>query len=124
MGDISQRLQLHPSRFALPEDRLRRRLRLLWPLAGLWLLYITVLSDHSLLRIWQLSRDNRSMRSSLREMEAEIVRLDRELRDPAAARGRAEHTLRERDGWARPGEIVYRIQPTQGDSAARPEASR
>ncbi len=118
MRDISKRLRLHPSRFALPEDRLRRRLGLLWPLAGLWLLYIGLLSEHSLLRIWQLSRDNESMRISLRETEAEIVRLDREIRDPAAARGRAERTLRERDGWAKPGEFVYRIQPTQGDSAA------
>ena len=52
-------------------------------------------------------------------MQAEIRQLDEEMNDPEAQRDLAERVLRERNGMARKGEIVYRIRGADSDTTAR-----
>jgi cell division protein FtsB len=117
LSDIGRRIRRHRlTRYASPDDPLPRRLRWVWPLLAAWLAYVGVFSDHSLLRIWQMGREQARMERTLREVQAEIDRLDREMRDPGMRRELAEKAMRERNGWARPGEIVYRIRGERADS--------
>jgi cell division protein FtsB len=117
MGDIGSRIRRYRlSRYAPPQDSLMRRLRWVWPLLLIWIVYAGFLSDHSLMRIWQLRQEMRHTQRELDTARAEIERLDQEKRDPAARRTLAEKALRERSGWARRGEIVYRIQGDGADS--------
>jgi len=51
-------------------------------------------------------------------VRAEVERLDADARDPAAERLRAERQLREQHGMAKPGEIIYMIQPRGADTLA------
>jgi len=112
MRDIQTRLlRYRLSRYAAPDPL--RRLRWVWVIVALWLAWVGLLSDHSLIHIWRLDRENTAARRELETLRAEIARLDAELADPEAGRLRAEHWLRERDGMARPKEIIYRIQPTR-----------
>ncbi len=111
MRDIGNRLRRYRlSRYAPPTDPLRRGLRWGWVAIALWLIWIGVLSDHSLWRIWSLSRENARAERELSATRAEVERLDRELTDPRTQRELAERALREKTGMARPGEIVYRIR--------------
>jgi cell division protein FtsB len=120
MRDIGRRIQRYRlSRYAGPDDPVGRRLRWAWPLLLLWLAYIGLLSDHSLIRIWQLNRERGRMQTELEAVQREIERLDRQMRDPALRRDLAEQALRERNGWARPGEIIYRIEGESADSLGR-----
>ena len=120
MRDISKRLNRYRlSRYAAPVDAVRRRLRWAWVLGGLWLLWIGLISDHSLLRIWKLGRENARATRELGQVRSEIARLDADARNPKASRDLAEHALREHSGMARPGEIVYRIQSTAPDTLGR-----
>uniref|UniRef100_A0A832I3D4 Septum formation initiator family protein n=1 Tax=Eiseniibacteriota bacterium TaxID=2212470 RepID=A0A832I3D4_UNCEI len=118
MRDISRRLQRHRlSRYARPENPLRRGLP--WAAVALvaWALWMGVVSDHSLWRIWRLQREHRQTERELARVEAELLRLAREAEDPVAQRRRAERWLREQGGMARPDEIIYRIQGAPSDSA-------
>jgi cell division protein FtsB len=122
MRDIGSRIQRYRlSRYAAPVDVVRRRLRWGWLLGALWLLWVGLISDHSLLRIWSLGRENGRVKAQLASARDEIDRLDTQLKDPAASRRLAEHELREKSGMARPNEIVYRIRGggTQGDTLER-----
>ncbi len=120
MRDISNRLKRYRlSRYAPPVDPVRRRLRWAWLLGALWLIWVAVVSDHSLLRIWSLGRENARAKAELEHARAETAQLDAQVRDPRASRELAEHVLRERSGMARPGEIVYRIRSAGPDSASR-----
>ena len=121
MRDISSRLRRHRlSRYAPPSDPLRKGLRWGWVALGLWLIWIGVLSDHSLWRIWSLSRENLRTENALQVTRAEVERLDAELTNPETQRELAERALREKTGMARPGEIVYRIRGgTRSDSTRR-----
>jgi cell division protein FtsB len=110
MRDISDRIQRYRlSRYAPPQDPVRRRLRWVWLLPGLWLVWVAFVSEHSFLRIWQLSRERARSAAELRRVRAEIERLDLLVHDPLARRELAEHALREQAGMAQPGEIIYRI---------------
>ncbi len=112
MRDISARIQRYRlSRYAPPEDRVRRRLRWVWLGAALWLVWVGFLSDHNFVRLWRLGQERARMQADLQRLNAEIARLSAELKDPAAQRSLAEHALRENAGMAQPGEIIYRIQP-------------
>ena len=112
MRDISRRLQRYQlERYRPPQSPWRRRLRWLPIVAAAWLLYASFLSEHSLFRIWQLHDQNGRARLELAAMNREIERLDGEIKDPARRRAVFEHHLREQIGMARPGEIIYRIQP-------------
>ena len=121
MQDIGTRLKRYRlSRYAPPEDPLRRKLRWGWIALGLWLVWIGLLSDHSLWRIWRLTRDNAHAESDLRRTQESVSRLESQLDNPETSREQAERVLRERTGMARPGEIIYRIRSVpKGDSAGR-----
>ena len=120
MRDIGSRIgRYRLSRYAAPIDRIRRRLRWAWVLAALWLVWISVVGDHSLWRIWRLGRENAHAHRQLAEMRGEIDRLDQQIHDPRVGRELAEKTLREKNGMARPGEIIYRIRGDAPDSVTR-----
>jgi cell division protein FtsB len=118
MRDIGSRIQRYRlSRYADPDTSGRRRLkRWLLPLVGLWVLYAGVLSEHSLWRLWRLERSQAEADRQLQALRTEEDRVHRQLEDPAERRELQEKVLRERNGYARPGEIVYRIEGGRADS--------
>ena len=117
MSDIGSRLSRYRlSRYAPPSDPLRRGLRWGWIALALWLVWIGILSDHSLWRIWSLGRESARAEQKLAKTQAEVDQLDAELSNPATQRELAERALRERTGMARPGEIVYRIKEGKVDT--------
>jgi cell division protein FtsB len=112
MRDIGARIQRYRlSRYAAPEDRVRRSLRWAWLFAALWLVWVGFVSEHNFVRLWQLTREHQRSSAELRRLDAEVARLDAQQRDPAAQRLLAEHALREKSGMAKPGEIIYSIRP-------------
>ena len=122
MQDIGTRLKRYRlSRYAPPEDPLRRKLRWGWIALGLWLVWIGLLSDHSLWRIWRLGHERAQAEQDLQRTKSAVDRLDAELGNPATQRELAERALREKTGMARPGEIVYRIREgaAHADSSSR-----
>ncbi|HEY3215648.1 MAG TPA: hypothetical protein VGK93_04080 [Candidatus Eisenbacteria bacterium] len=109
MRDIGTRIQRYRlSRYERRDAPLLRRLRWAWPLAALWLVYVGFLSEHSLYRLWRLSRENVRLRTTLEATHQELGHLDRQLNDPRASQEQGEHALRERDGMGRRNEIIYR----------------
>ena len=120
MRDIGSRIQRYRlSRYASPQDPLRRRLRWAWLALVSWLLWAGVTSDHSFARLWRLNRERAQVRRDLGRVQQETERLERELRDPGARRDLAERELREKSGMARPDEIIYRIREAPVDSFPR-----
>lgn len=116
MRDIGTRIQRYRlQRFAPPVDRTRRRLRWVWVVGGLWLVYVSVLSEHSFLRLWRFRQQNDRNRAELQRTRAEIERLGHEADDPTQRRFNAERQLREKVQMAKPGEIIYRF-----DSGEKP----
>ena len=112
MRDIGARIQRYRlSRYAMPEDRVRRGLRWAWLAGALWLIWIGFVSEHNLLRLRQLSRERQRSEASLQRLNSEVARLNAQHRDPAAQRALAEHALREKSGMAKPGEIIYQVRP-------------
>ncbi len=112
MRDIGSRIQRYRlTRYAEPEDRLRRGLRWAWVVGAIWIAWVGLLSEHSFWRLWQLSRERQRSEAEVRRLGAEVADLDARLSDPAARRRLSEHALRERAGMARKDEIVYRIAP-------------
>jgi cell division protein FtsB len=95
------------------------RLRWAWPLLFLWWVYAVLLGEHSLLSIWRMSQENQRLETEWVATRTELDRLERQLRDPREKKRMAERALRERSGWARPGEIIYRVPNVRGDSASR-----
>ncbi len=88
-----------------------------WPLLFLWLVYATLLGDHSLFRIWRMGTETGRVQSELVATREELDRLEHRLHDRGAQREMGERVLRERSGFAKPGEIIYRIPPA--DSVAK-----
>ena len=120
MRDIGHRIRRYRlARYAPAVSPLGRRLRLVWVIAVVWLAWAALISEHSFYRTWRLGRENARTRRELERLRAEVERLDGESRDPEASRLRAERQLREQHGMARPGEIIYRIQPRGADTLAR-----
>lgn len=119
--DISGRILGRPlsSPYAPPANPFRRGLPWIWVAAALWLLWVTVFSDHSFLRIAKLRRDLSLARAGLERAKAETARLDAEHRDPKSRAAHAELILREQHGMAKPGEIVYRFQGGVLDTVVR-----
>ena len=112
MRDIGTRIQRYRlSRYAPPEDRVRRGLRWAWLVGALWLVWVGFVSEHNLVRLRQLSQETQRSEDRLQRLHGEVARLDAQQRDPAARRLLAEHALREKSGMARPGEIIYQIRP-------------
>jgi len=108
--DIGARIQRYRlSRYGGAPVAQLRRLRWIWPLFALWLAYAGLLGDHSWFRIWRLSRESGKIQEELRATHLELERVEHQLRDAGARREMGERTLRERSGFARPGEIIYRV---------------
>ena len=119
MSDIGRRIRRYRlSRYAVPRGGLPTPPRWVWILGALWLVWVGFVSDHSLYQIWRTSEEGARTRRELQEARRESERLDREARDPVQRSREAEHALRN-EGFARPGEIVYRIEGARQDSVAR-----
>lgn len=109
MRDIGARIQRYRlSRYGAPVASLRR-LGWIWPLLGLWLVYAGLLGEHSWYRIWRLSRESGRIHQELVATRVALERLEYQLHDSGARRELGEKALRERNGFAKPGEIIYRI---------------
>ena len=119
MRDIGLRIQRRRlTRYGVQQDPWWRRYWWIWPAAAVWLLWVGVISDHSFYQIWRLGHENARAKAEVRQVRRQIAQLDRELTDPAVRRELAEHMLREKNGMARPGEIIYWIQGDE-DSLVR-----
>lgn len=117
MRDIGQRIQRYRlTRFGPRNAPLLRRLAWVWPILGIWGAYVLFFGEHSLLRIWRLSQENHRMRAELVSTQKELDRIEGRMNDPRVMRDDAEHLLRERSGFAKPGEIIYRFRETRPDS--------
>jgi cell division protein FtsB len=117
--DIGARIQRYRlSRYGMGAGGLRR-LRWIWPLLLLWLAYAGLLGEHSWFRIWRTGREDTRMKQELARTRAELDHVERGLRDPGARREMGEKTLRERSGFAKRDEIIYRIPSKDADSLPR-----
>ena len=117
MRDIGTRIRRYRlTRFARGNGPFFARFRWLWPIVGLWIVYVGLISEHSLLRLWRMNREGERMRADLAATRQELDGLEARMKDPRARRDQGEHILRERSGWARPGEIIYRI-PADADTS-------
>ena len=119
MSDIGRRIRRYRlSRYAAPSRALPRPPRWLWIAGALWLAYVGFLSEHSFYNIWRMSAENGRVQRELAEVRRELARLDREARDPRARQREAERALRG-EGFARPGEVIYRVETEPPDSLGR-----
>ena len=119
MRDIGQRIQRYRlTRFGPRNASLLRRLAWVWPILGLWGVYALFLGEHSVLRIWRLSQENHRMRAELARAQKELTQIEKRMTDPRAVRNDAEHAIRERSGFARRGEIIYRFEDDKADSSS------
>lgn len=117
MRDIGSRIRRYRlSRYAVPNDPIRRRLHWAWLVAIAWCAWVGFLSDHSFFRLWRLRQEHQRTRLELVRTRAEILANERDARDPRSKLERAERELRGA-GMARPGEIIYRM--SGGDSTSR-----
>jgi cell division protein FtsB len=118
MRDIGERIQRYRlTRYGPRDASLLRRLAWVWPILALWAVYALFLGEHSLLRIWKLSREDQRMRHKLVSTRKELDQMEDRMNDPRVIRDRAEHVLRERSGFAKPGEIIYRTPETKADTS-------
>ena len=109
MRDIGERIQRYRlSRYGAASGR-PRRIGWVWPLLGLWLVYVGALGEHSWFRIWRLSRESGRIQKELAATRTQLDRLEHQLKDPDARRQLGEKVLRERNGFAGQGELIYRI---------------
>ena len=95
----------------------------LWIALGAWLLWASIVSDHSFYQLWKLDRENTRQRATLARVEEQLRDLQRRTSDPRVRRQEAERLLREQNGMARPGEIIYRIQDDDSDSTGSGEGA-
>ena len=117
MRDIGDRIRRYRlTRFGPRDAHLLRRLAWVWPILGLWGIYVLFLGEHSVIRIWHLSRENQRMHAELASTRQELDRLEARLNDPNVMRNRGEELLRVRNGFAKPGEFIYRIPETKPDT--------
>ena len=96
-----------------PGGRARRIPHWFWLVAGVWLAWVTVLSDHSLWRIAQLKREIASSEREAERLKQDTEQLERQVRDPEARKFGAEEIARTQHGWAAPGELVYRFRGSE-----------
>ena len=119
MRDIGRRIQRYRlSRYGAPQGMLGRPPRWVWLALLLWLAWVGFVSEHSLYRIWRMGAENARAQQELKEARREIARLDQDARDPKTRLRNAERALRH-EGFAKAGEIIYRIEGNQPDSLAR-----
>ncbi len=119
MRDIGRRIQRYRlSRYRTPQGGFPRPPRWVWLVAAAWLAWVGVISERSLYRIWRMSEENARAQRELARAREEIARHDEAARDPRAGLRDAERALR-REGFARAGEVVYRIEPGVPDTSGR-----
>ncbi len=119
MRDIGRRIQRYRlSRYRVPQGGFPRPPRWLWVLLALWVAYVGLLSDRSLYRIWRMGEENARTERELAKVREATQRLEQDARNPDARNRDAERALRE-NGFARRGEIVYRIEPGVPDTLQR-----
>jgi cell division protein FtsB len=119
MRDIGRRIQRYRlSRYRLPQGACPRPPRWVWLVAALWLAWVGVLSERSLFRIWRMQDESARAQRELAKVREEIARLDRDARDPDSKLRDAERALR-REGFARRGEVIYRIESGAPDTLGR-----
>lgn len=116
--DITGRVLSRPLRSPYQSGGGRPWLRWVLLAVSAWLLYAGVFSDHSLWRILRLRQDIAASDAEVRRVQAEARKLEARLDDPRAREEHAEEVLRSQ-GFAKPGEIVYRLGDAAGDSTAR-----
>lgn len=116
--DRTRRFFARPLGLAFGE-KARKVPRWIWLLAGVWLAWATVLSDHSFWRIAQLKRQIAQAELDTRELKRATDELEAQLRDPYVRRFRAEEIARTQHGWVAPDEVVYRFRgdAARGDTA-------
>jgi hypothetical protein len=120
MQDIGRRIRRYRlTRYATPTGGFPHPPRWIWLALALWLAWVGFVSDHSLYRIWRVGAEGARTRRQLAEMRSETARLDAEARDPAQRTRQVEGALR-KEGFARKGEIIYRIQPRPDTTQSRP----
>ena len=119
MRDIGRRIQRYRlSRYRPPQGAFPRPPRWVWLVAALWLAYVGVLSERSLYRIWRMGDENARAERELTKVREEAARLDKDARDPQSRMRDAERALR-REGFARRGEVIYRIESGAPDTSRR-----
>jgi len=119
MRDIGRRIQRYRlSRYRAPQGSLPRPPGWVWLVAALWLAYVGAFSERSLYRIWRMGDENARAQRELARVRQEIRRLDKDARDPQSRLRDAERALR-REGFARAGEVIYRIESTLPDTSMR-----
>jgi cell division protein FtsB len=119
MRDIGRRIQRYRlSRYRAPQGSFPRPPGWVWLVAALWLAYVGVVSERSLYRIWRMGDENARAQRELARVREEIMRLDKDARDPKSRLRDAERALR-REGFARPGELIYRIESALPDTSKR-----
>ena len=114
--DITGRVLGKPLRSPYAPGGGTPRSRWLWLLPGAWLLWVAVISDHSLWRIARLRHELVAARADLEHVRHDTARLDARLHDPRARNEHAEEMLR-LQGMSRPNEIIYRLGSGRADSA-------
>jgi cell division protein FtsB len=87
--------------------------RWFWLVAGVWLAWVAVLSDHSFWRISQLKREIASSEREAERLKRDTEQIEQQVRDPEARKFRAEEIARTQHGWAAPGELVYRFRGSE-----------
>ncbi len=87
--------------------------RWLWLALGLWLVWISVISEHSFWRISQLKTQIARAQHDTKRIKDDSDQMQGEMKDPTGKRFRAEEIARTEHGWAAPGEIVYRFRGDQ-----------
>lgn len=118
--DITGRVLGKPLRSPYAPGGGSPRTKWLWLLPAGWLLWMGMISDHSLWRIARLRQDLAATQADLARLHKQTAELDGRLHDPAVRREHAEMELRAR-GMARPGEIIYRLGT--GDAKDAPPAA-
>ena len=118
--DITARIMRRPLRSPYMAGHAHSNKRR-WILIGLgvWALWVGLISDHSLWRIAQLKNDLTSAKSETERIQRDTQKLDERVADPRAKQEHAEAVQR-RNGWAMPGEIVYRFR----EGAVRDSATK
>ena len=111
--DRSRRFFARPHESRGRASRARSIPRWFWVAAGLWLVWVTVLSDHSFWRIARLKREIASSEAEAVHLKQDTEQLERQVKDPEARKYRAEEIARTQHGWAAPGEIVYRFRGSE-----------
>ncbi len=90
--------------------RARQLPRWVWIALGGWLVWVTVISEHSFWRIAHLQHQVATAERDARRLKDDTDRLGAQVSDAEAKQFRAEEIARTQHGWAAPGELVYKFR--------------